>query len=85
MKLFEVIMNQVERKSYKFRIVNTSIMAVSLSGLMTLYITFVNLGTIEGFVYYWLKAWILAAPVAFVCVMIIANPVQKLSKKLLRI
>lgn len=76
-------MDQMKRKSYKFRIVNTVIMAVSLSGMMTIYITFINLGMVDRFVYYWLKAWMLAAPIAFVCVMIIANPVQKLTKRLL--
>ncbi|MEK6199720.1 MAG: DUF2798 domain-containing protein [Psychrobacter sp.] len=76
-------MNQIKRKSYKFRIVNTAIMAFSLSGMMTIYITFINLGMVDGFIYYWFKAWMLAAPVAFVCVIIIASPVQKLTKRLL--
>ena len=67
----------------KFRILNTAIMAVLLSGMMTVYITFINLGMIEGFIYHWLKAWLLAAPAAFICVMILAIPVQKLTKKLL--
>lgn len=57
-------MNQMTRKSYKFRIVNTAIMAVSLSGMMTVYITFINLGMVDRFVYYWFKTWMLAAPVA---------------------
>lgn len=85
--LLKIIMNRATMNkvaiSWKFRLINTAIMAMLLSGLMTLYITFVNLGSIEGFVYYWLKAWMLAAPVAFVCVMIIASPVQKLTKRIL--
>jgi len=74
-------MNQINRR---FRIMSTAIMAILLSGMMTAYITFINLGMIEGFVYYyWLKAWVLAAPAAFVGVTILASPVQKLTKKLL--
>lgn len=69
--------------SWKFRLVNTAVMAILLSGLMTVYITFINLGMIEDFIYHWLKAWLLAAPAAFICVMILSVPVQKLTKKLL--
>lgn len=71
--------------SWKFRLLNTAIMSILLSGLMTVYISFINLGTIEDFVYYWLKAWRLATPAAFVCVLILANPVHKFTKNLLAI
>lgn len=71
--------------SWKFRLLNTAIMSILLSGLMTVYISFINLGMIEDFVYYWLKAWLLAAPVAFICVLILANPVHKFTKNLLAI
>ena len=50
---------------------------------MTIYITFINLGMVENFIQYWLKAWLYAAPAAFICVLTLANPVQKLTKKVL--
>lgn len=69
--------------NWKFRLLNTAIMAILLSGLMTVYVTFINLGMIENFISYWIKAWILAAPAAFVCVLILAAPVQKVTRKIL--
>ena len=69
--------------NWKFRLLNTAIMAILLSGVMTIYITYINLGMIESFVQYWLKSWLLAAPAAFLCVLILANPVQKFTRKLL--
>ncbi|WP_350559347.1 DUF2798 domain-containing protein [Psychrobacter sp. CAL346-MNA-CIBAN-0220] len=69
--------------NWKFRLLNTATMAILLSGVMTIYITYINLGMIESFIQYWLKAWLLAAPAAFICVLILANPVQKFTKKLL--
>lgn len=70
---------------WKFRLINTAIMAVLLSGLMTVYITFINLGMRENFIYYWLKAWLLAAPAAFVCVMMLAAPVHKFTRNILKV
>ena len=69
--------------SWKFRIVNTAIMSFFLSGLMTIYVTFINLGLVDDFIAQWVKAWTLAAPAAFVCVMILMMPVQRVTKKLL--
>ena len=69
--------------SWKFRLLNTAIMSVVLSALMTIYITFINLGMVENFIQLWLKAWLYAAPAAFICVLILANPVQKLTRKVL--
>lgn len=71
--------------NWKFRLLNTAIMAILLSGLMTIYVTSINLGMIENFISYWIKAWILAAPAAFVCVFILATPVQKVTRKILEI
>lgn len=70
--------------SWTFRIINTAIMSFFLSGLMTVYITFINLGMVDNFIGHWLKAWLLAAPAAFVCVMILATPVTKLTKKIVK-
>lgn len=69
--------------SWKFRLLNTANMSITLSALMTIYITFINLGMVKNFIQYWLKAWLYAAPAAFICVLTLANPVQKLTKKVL--
>lgn len=50
--------------SWKFRLLNTAIMSITLSALMTIYITFINLGIVENFIQYWLKAWLYAARAA---------------------
>lgn len=70
--------------SFKFRVVNTAIMSVFLSGFMTLYITLINLGLVEDFVTLWIKAWIMAAPAAFVGVMLLAPMVLKITQRILK-
>lgn len=70
--------------NWTFRLLNTAIMALLLSGFMTIYVTWINLGFTEHFIAQWLKAWLLAAPAAFIGVLLLATPVQKLTKKLLR-
>ena len=69
--------------SWSFRLLNTAIMSFLLSGLMTVYVTFINLGFVADFISLWIKAWILAAPAAFVIVMILAMPVQRLTHAIL--
>ncbi len=67
--------------SFKFRLFNTAIMSFLLSMMMTLWVTWINIGFVDDFVWRWLKAWALAFPAAFVCVLILATPVMKFSKK----
>lgn len=50
---------------FKFRVVNTAIMSVFLSGFMTLYVTWINLGLVGDFIAFWIKAWAMACPAAF--------------------
>ena len=70
--------------NFKFRIVNTAIMSVLLSFLMTMFITFINLGWSETFFINFLNAWKVALPAAFFAVLIIGQPVQNLTKRILR-
>ncbi len=67
--------------SFKFRLFNTAVMSFLLSMMMTLWVTWINIGFVDDFVWRWLKAWALAFPAAFVCVLILATPVMKFSKK----
>ncbi len=67
--------------SFKFRMFNTAVMSVLLSLMMTLWVTWINLGFVDDFVLRWMKAWLLAFPAAFVCVLILAQPVMKFSCK----
>ncbi|MGO2624599.1 MAG: DUF2798 domain-containing protein, partial [Psychrobacter sp.] len=66
--------------NFKFRVVNTAIMSVLLSFMMTMFITFINLGWSDTFFTNFLNAWKIALPAAFVAVLIIGQPVQKLTK-----
>ncbi len=69
--------------NFKFRVVNTAIMSVLLSFLMTMFITFIHLGWSEDFFISFLNAWKVAMPAAFFAVLIIGQPVQKLTQRLL--
>ena len=51
-------------KVMKQRIVFAVAMSCVLSFLMSAWVTFVNVGLINGFVYRWLSAWLLAWPAA---------------------
>lgn len=67
--------------SWKLRLFNTAVMSMLLSLLMTLWVTWINLGAVGGFVTHWLRAWILAWPAAFFCVLLLARPVSVFSEK----
>lgn len=66
--------------SRTLRLINTAIMSLVLTFFMTLYITWVNLGIRPDFIQSWMKAWLMAIPAAFVCVLLLATPVQKISQ-----
>ncbi len=68
---------------FKFRLVNTAIMATLLSGIMTMFITFINLGWSDTFFSNFFNAWKIALPAAFIIVLIIGQPVQNLTRKIL--
>ncbi len=85
---YEFIINHLFKgkvMNFKFRLFNTAVMSFLLSMMMTLWVTWINLGFVENFFFFWLKAWALAFPAAFVCVMILAQPVMKFSKKVFKI
>ncbi len=67
--------------SFAFRLFNTALMSILLSLIMTLWVTWINLGVVDDFLMRWLKAWMLAFPAAFVCVLLLAQPVQRFSRK----
>lgn len=67
--------------SWKFRLFNTAVMAFLLSLLMTLWVTWINLGFVNDFFARWMQAWGLAFPAAFCCVLILAKPVLRFSEK----
>ena len=48
----------------KQRFVFAVVMSGVLSFLMSAWVTFVNVGLVDGFVYRWLGAWLLAWPAA---------------------
>ncbi|WP_227674085.1 DUF2798 domain-containing protein [Psychrobacter phenylpyruvicus] len=58
-------------------------MATLLSGIMTMFITFINLGWSDSFFSNFFNAWKIALPAAFIIVLIIGQPVQKLTHKIL--
>jgi hypothetical protein len=53
-------------------------MATFMSSFMSLAISFLNIGLIEGFVFIWLKAWLFSFFVALPTVMIVSPLVKKL-------
>ncbi len=67
--------------NFTFKLFNTAVMSFLLSMIMTLWVTWINIGFVDDFLWRWLKAWALAFPAAFVCVLILAAPVMKFSKK----
>ena len=67
----------------RFRLLNTALMSMLLSFLMTLWVTWLNLGFITDCIQHWLHAWLMAWPAAFICVMLLARPVLLISQKVL--
>jgi len=66
----------------KFRLINSFFMSMVLSFFMTAWITYINLGLIEGYLGLWMKAWGLAWPAAFTIAFVSGPYVMKLTKKL---
>ena len=65
-------------------LVFATLTAVFMSFLMSLVITFINLGLIDGFVLKWLKAWgygfIVGYPVMLIVLPIVRKIINKLAK-----
>ncbi|MCF6437255.1 MULTISPECIES: DUF2798 domain-containing protein [Pseudoalteromonas] len=68
--------------SLKHRIVFTLLLSLFLSILMTLWVTYINLGLSEHFLVDWGRAFILAWPAAAVISFFSAPIAQKITQKL---
>lgn len=66
------------------RYVFTFLMSIYMVSIMTFVITLVNTGLADGFMLRWLKAFVVAWPVAFVLILVGAPKLQKLAGKLMR-
>ena len=67
----------------KQRLLSSLIMSLLLSGLMSAWVTWLNLGLVGDFVSRWLHAYLLAWPAAFTIVVLLAPAVQSLSWRML--
>ncbi|PWB16095.1 MULTISPECIES: DUF2798 domain-containing protein [unclassified Comamonas] len=63
----------------KQRFLSSVIMSMLLSGLMTAWVTWLNLGFVGDFLSRWLHAYLLSWPAAFTIVVLLAPAVQRLS------
>lgn len=68
----------------KQRLLTAMLMSLLLSGLMTAWVTWLNLGFTAHFVGLWLHAYVCAWPAAFVIVVLLGPWVQRLSLRLLQ-
>lgn len=66
----------------KYRLVFSLLMSLLLSSLMSGWVSYVNLGLVEGFASYWLHAFVLAWPAAAMISFLSGPEIQKLSKYL---
>jgi energy-converting hydrogenase Eha subunit B len=60
------------------------VMGLLMSLSITLAATFVRVGAIENFFFIWLKVWLVAYPVAIVCILIYRPFASRLTDKILR-
>lgn len=65
------------------RLLSSSIMSIMLSGLMTAWVTWLNLGFATDFATRWRHAFLMSWPAAFLIVVAIGPSVQRLSHWLL--
>ncbi|MCS4291982.1 hypothetical protein M2375_000177 [Comamonas sp. BIGb0152] len=63
----------------KQRLLSSILMSMLLSGLMTAWVTWLNLGFVGDFLSRWLHAYLLSWPAAFTIVVLLAPGVQRLS------
>ncbi len=66
------------------KLVFTFLMSVYMVTIMTFVITLVNTGFADGFLVRWLKAFVIAWPVAFILILVGGPRIQKLAGKLIR-
>jgi hypothetical protein len=53
------------------------VMSLIMTVVLTCFVTFMNTGAGNGFTLRWLRAFLLAWPVAFICIMLFANKVRR--------
>lgn len=66
----------------KQRLVFSALMSFVLSFLMTLWVTWINLGLVDGFAGYWFQAFVLAWPAAALISFITAPSIQYITQKI---
>ena len=69
--------------SLKFRLLSSALMSLTLGGLMTGWVTWLNLGFAVDFLPRWGHAFVCAWPAAFLIVVLIGPSVQRLALHLL--
>ncbi|QEL56925.1 DUF2798 domain-containing protein [Chromobacterium paludis] len=65
------------------RLLFSLLMSAAMSFLMTAWVTWLNLGLTSDFLARWFHAFASAWPAAFIAVLLLAPPVQKLTLRLL--
>lgn len=60
------------------------VMGFLMSASITLATTFVRVGPTENFFWLWLEVWVVAYPVAIVCILIYRPVATKMTAKLLK-
>ncbi len=68
----------------KHRVVFTLIMSFFLSLLMSLWVTYINLGMTSQFIAHWMHAFSLAWPAAAVIAFVVSPMAQKMTQRLLK-
>lgn len=68
----------------KHRLIFATLMSFVLTLFMSAWVTFINMGVIEGFVGYWLSAWILAWPAAGVISFLCGPQIHQLALDIAR-
>lgn len=63
----------------KQRLLSSVLMSLLLSGLMTAWVTWLNLGFVGDFIGRWLHAYLMSWPAAFTIVVLLGPTVQRLS------
>jgi len=66
----------------KFRLIFSLIMSLLLSSIMSGWVSYLNLGLVEGFSSYWLNAFISAWPAAALIAFFTGPEIQKFAKHL---
>jgi hypothetical protein len=60
------------------------VLSTLMSGVMSLAVTFFNLGFVSGFAWLWLKAWLFSLIIAMPATMLLSPVAQKLVDRLYR-